>query len=142
MKFVAWHGLSCALSDISVGGHSPWQADVKDPDIICLPEVDDADPPSNPRRVVRGEGIRALAFIPLVARGKLIGKLSRVSSASVLSACAHTSSAAPLSERTGIWPQWDNKGITPWNDLERSRRVGLGKPLNLLMCFSSGVASP
>ena len=73
MKFVAWWGLSDGYRR-AVEGHSPWPADAKDPEIICIPDVDTADLPSDLRGVVKAEGIRALAFIPLVARGRLIGK--------------------------------------------------------------------
>ena len=73
MKFVAWWGLSDGYRR-AVEGHSPWPADAKDPGIICIPDVDTADLPSDLRGVVKAEGIRALAFIPLVARGRLIGK--------------------------------------------------------------------
>jgi PAS domain S-box-containing protein len=73
MKFVAWWGLSDAYRR-AVEGHSPWQTDAKEPDIICIPDVDAADLPGDLRRVVKAEGIRALAFIPLVARGRLVGK--------------------------------------------------------------------
>ena len=73
MKFVAWWGLSDGYRR-AVEGHSPWPADANDPEIICIPDVDTADLPSDLRGVVKAEGIRALAFIPLVARGRLIGK--------------------------------------------------------------------
>jgi PAS domain S-box-containing protein len=64
MKFVAWWGLSDGYRK-AVEGHSPWRADTN---------VNSADLPSDLRGVVKAEGIRALAFIPLVARGRLIGK--------------------------------------------------------------------
>ena len=46
----------------------------KDPELICIPDVNSADLPSDLRSVVKAEGIKALAFIPLLARGRLIGK--------------------------------------------------------------------
>jgi len=73
MRFVAWWGLSDGYRK-AVEGHSPWEADARDPEIICIPDVDTAEMPSDLRSVVKAEGIRALAFIPLVARGRLIGK--------------------------------------------------------------------
>lgn len=73
MKFVAWRGLSEGYRQ-AVEGHSPWKVDAKDPEIICIPDVNSADLPSDLRSVVKAEGIRALAFIPLVTRGRLIGK--------------------------------------------------------------------
>lgn len=73
MKFVAWRGLSEGYRQ-AVEGHAPWKVDAKDPEIICIPDVNSADLPSDLRSVVKAEGIRALAFIPLVTRGRLIGK--------------------------------------------------------------------
>lgn len=73
MKFVAWWGLSDSYRK-AVEGHSPWRADARDPEIICIPDVNSADLPSDLRSVVKAEGIRALAFIPLIVRGRLIGK--------------------------------------------------------------------
>jgi PAS domain S-box-containing protein len=73
MNFVAWWGLSDGYRK-AVEGHSPWRADAKDPEIISVPDVNSADLPSDLRSVVKAEGIQALAFIPMVARGRLIGK--------------------------------------------------------------------
>jgi PAS domain S-box-containing protein len=73
MKFVAWRGL-CDGYRNAVEGHSPWTADAKDPEPIRIHDVDAADLPSDLRSVVKTEGIGALAFVPLAARGRLIGK--------------------------------------------------------------------
>ncbi len=73
MKFVAWRGLSDGYR-AAVEGHSPWTAEAQDPEPICIPDVGAADLPSDLRSVVKAEGIGALAFVPLVARGRLIGK--------------------------------------------------------------------
>lgn len=73
MRFVAWSGLSDGYRH-AVEGHSPWHVDVKDPEIICIADVASTGLPSDLRTVVKAEGIRALSFIPLVVRGRLIGK--------------------------------------------------------------------
>ncbi len=73
MKFVAWQGLSDGYR-AAVEGHSPWQPTAKDPGIICIADVHSADLPSDLRRVIKAEGIGGLAFIPLVMRGRLVGK--------------------------------------------------------------------
>ena len=73
MRFVAWWGLTDGYRR-AVEGHSPWARDARDPDIVCIPDVDGAELASDLRATVKREGIRALAFIPLLAKGRLIGK--------------------------------------------------------------------
>jgi PAS domain S-box-containing protein len=73
MRFVAWHGLSDGYR-AAVEGHSPWTADTVDPQPITIQDIQTSDAPSDLKRVVSAEGIAALAFIPLVAGGRLIGK--------------------------------------------------------------------
>jgi PAS domain S-box-containing protein len=73
MRFVAWHGLSDAYRQ-AVEGHSPWTRQAKDPQPLCIPDVDAADFPDELKAAVKAEGIGGLAFIPLVAGGELIGK--------------------------------------------------------------------
>jgi PAS domain S-box-containing protein len=73
MRFVAWRGLSddyrCAVE-----GHSPWTRDTKDPQPIWMRDIDSADLAEPLKSTVKAEGIGALAFVPLVANGALIGK--------------------------------------------------------------------
>jgi len=73
MRFVAWRGLSDAYRK-AVDGHSPWKADDRDPVAICVGDIDLADEPDSLKETIKAEGIRALAFIPLIADGRLIGK--------------------------------------------------------------------
>jgi PAS domain S-box-containing protein len=73
MKFVAWDGLS-ALYRKAVEGHSPWSSEDPNPQPICITDIDQADIDDKLKDVVKREGIGALAFIPLVADGKLVGK--------------------------------------------------------------------
>lgn len=73
MRFVGWRGLSDAYRK-AVEGHSPWAPDAENPQPICVGHVETADLSDSLRAVVRAEGIGALAFIPLVSNGKLIGK--------------------------------------------------------------------
>src|SRR5262245_43475119 len=73
LRFQAWHGLSEAYRT-AVEGHSPWSPDTTDPQPIGVPDVS-ADPSLAPLRdAIRAEGIQALAFIPLVGQGRLLGK--------------------------------------------------------------------
>jgi PAS domain S-box-containing protein len=73
MKFAAWRGLSDGYRQ-AVEGHSPWTAETKDPQPICVSNADTAELGSTLRATVNAEGIGALAFIPLTTRGGLIGK--------------------------------------------------------------------
>jgi PAS domain S-box-containing protein len=73
MRFVAWRGLSDGYRQI-VEGHSPWLPDASNPEPVCFDDIRRADLPTSLKRVVEGEGIGALAFIPLAAHGKLTGK--------------------------------------------------------------------
>jgi PAS domain S-box-containing protein len=73
MRFVAWSGLSDVYRS-SVEGHSPWTREVEDPQPICVEDIEEADVPASLKNVIKAEGIGALAFIPLVANGELIGK--------------------------------------------------------------------
>jgi PAS domain S-box-containing protein len=73
MRFVAWRGLSESYRK-AVDGHSPWTSEEKSAQPIVMDDVDAADLDDSLRATITGEGIRALAFIPLVSQGKLIGK--------------------------------------------------------------------
>src|SRR5216684_66505 len=73
MRFVASRGLSEPYRR-AVDGHSPWDADVKDAEPICVDDVAHAAFPEPLKRVVIAEGIHALAFIPLPLAGRLIGE--------------------------------------------------------------------
>lgn len=73
MHFTSWRGLSEAYRK-AVDGHSAWRPDDPNPQPVCIDNIATAelDPPL--RATVESEGIRALAFIPLVSEGRLIGK--------------------------------------------------------------------
>jgi len=73
MRFVGWRGLSTEYRG-AVEGHSPWTPAVRDPAPIVVPDLKQAELPEALRTVILQEGIRALAFIPVVVSGKLAGK--------------------------------------------------------------------
>jgi signal transduction histidine kinase len=73
MRFKAWRGLSDVYRR-TTEGHTPWSADTTDARPIVVADVDDEPSLANLRSVIVGEGIRALAFVPLLHRGKLLGK--------------------------------------------------------------------
>ncbi|HEY8074488.1 MAG TPA: GAF domain-containing sensor histidine kinase, partial [Labilithrix sp.] len=73
MRFRAWRGLSDEYR-AAVDGHSPWKSGAVDPQPIVVSDSE-TDPAMEPYRAIfRAEGIRALAFVPLVHERKLIGK--------------------------------------------------------------------
>jgi PAS domain S-box-containing protein len=73
MKFVAWRGLSNGYRQ-AVEGHSPWTRETKDPQPITIDDIDRAELDGALKATVKAEGITALAFIPLIAKGQLVGK--------------------------------------------------------------------
>jgi len=73
MRFVAWRGLSEEYRT-AVDGHSPWTRDAVDPTPIFVTDILDSDEAPSLKATITGEAIRALAFVPLVTNGRLIGK--------------------------------------------------------------------
>lgn len=72
-RFRAWRGLSDAYRT-ALEGHSPWTSDTVDPEPITVEDVMEEPALADAREVILEEGIRALAFVPLVHGGRLIGK--------------------------------------------------------------------
>jgi signal transduction histidine kinase len=73
MRFVAWHKLSDAYRR-AVEGHSPWPRDAKTPEPVLVPDVSADASLAAFVPLFQSEGIAALAFVPLVAGGRLLGK--------------------------------------------------------------------
>jgi PAS domain S-box-containing protein len=73
MRFVAWTGLSQQYRR-AIEGHSPWTRKVRDPQPICIADVDACDLPGSLKATVKAEGIAAVAFFPLMIDGELVGK--------------------------------------------------------------------
>jgi PAS domain S-box-containing protein len=73
MRFQGWRNLSDAYR-AAVDGHCPWSADTVDPSPIVVEDVQGDPAIGALRDVILAEGIRALAFVPLVHRGRLLGK--------------------------------------------------------------------
>jgi PAS domain S-box-containing protein len=72
-RFRAWRGLSEAYR-AATEGHSPWPAGATDPQPLLVADLADAGFEPELERVVRREGIGALAFVPLVLGDRLLGK--------------------------------------------------------------------
>ncbi len=73
LRFRASRGLSEAYR-AAVEGHSPWPKDVRSPEPVLVPDVGTSPLVAGLRPVIEAEGIRALAFIPLMEGSRLIGK--------------------------------------------------------------------
>jgi signal transduction histidine kinase/CheY-like chemotaxis protein len=73
MRFKAHRGLSQQYRQ-AVEGHTPWTPDTPDPEPIVVGDVARDESLDPYRAVIDAEGIAAMAFIPLVSLGRVIGK--------------------------------------------------------------------
>jgi PAS domain S-box-containing protein len=74
MRFVAWRALSDGYRR-AVDGHSPWKPGDTDASPICIDNVEKAgDLSEELKAILRAERIAALAFIPVFAGRKIVGK--------------------------------------------------------------------
>jgi PAS domain S-box-containing protein len=73
MSFVAWRGLSESYRK-AVHGHTPWKPGDRDPQPIFVTDIEDTGEPDWIKKTIKREGIRGLAFIPLVSHGGVVGK--------------------------------------------------------------------
>jgi len=73
MRFRAWRNLSESYRR-AVDGHSPWPREVVDPQPVLVADAQADQSFSAYREVFAREGIGALAFVPLVNAGRLLGK--------------------------------------------------------------------
>jgi signal transduction histidine kinase len=73
MRFKAWRGLSDRYR-AAVEGHSPWARDTVAPKPVLVPDVRADELLASYLPLFEREHIASLAFIPLLSRGKLLGK--------------------------------------------------------------------
>jgi signal transduction histidine kinase/ActR/RegA family two-component response regulator len=73
MRFCASHGLSDAYR-AAVEGHSPWPREAANPQPVLVPDALGDMTLAPFHSLFETEGLGALAFIPLVADGRLLGK--------------------------------------------------------------------
>jgi PAS domain S-box-containing protein len=73
MRFVAARGLSDTYVK-AVEGHTPWRPGDKDPAAIYIADIEATLESEALKAVIRKEGIRSLAFIPLTVKQVVVGK--------------------------------------------------------------------
>lgn len=73
MRFKGWRRLSAEYRQ-AVEGHSPWKRDEPAPKPVLVSDVATLDLDPGLKSVIFAEGIRALAFIPIVYDRRLLGK--------------------------------------------------------------------
>jgi PAS domain S-box-containing protein len=73
MRFVSWKNLSDEYRR-AVEGHSPWPADAVSPEPLLIADARNEPSLANYVSLFEREGIGALGFVPLVTRGRLLGK--------------------------------------------------------------------
>ncbi len=73
IRFKASHGLSEKYKK-AVEGHSPWGPSDRNPQPILISNVAEATELGHLQEVILAEGIKALAFVPLVHQDRLLGK--------------------------------------------------------------------
>jgi PAS domain S-box-containing protein len=73
MRFKAWRRISNEYR-ATVEGHTPWQPDTHDPQPLVVPDVTQDPSLAAYLPTIEREGIAAMAFIPLVSVGRVIGK--------------------------------------------------------------------
>ena len=73
IRFVSWCGLSDGYR-AATEGHLPWHQGERNPQPIVINDIETSDLEPPLKATVKAEGIAALAFVPLVSSGKLIGK--------------------------------------------------------------------
>jgi PAS domain S-box-containing protein len=74
LRFRAWRGLSDRYRAYTEG-RSPWPSELSDPQPVLVEDVADRYEPAL-LRVMRKEGIAALAFVPLVRGGAQLGRFA------------------------------------------------------------------
>jgi signal transduction histidine kinase/CheY-like chemotaxis protein len=73
MRFVAWRGISAGYRT-AVEGHTPWRPNAHNPEPIVVADVTLERSLAPLLPTIESEGIGAMAFIPLVSLGRVIGK--------------------------------------------------------------------
>jgi signal transduction histidine kinase/CheY-like chemotaxis protein len=73
MRFAAWRGISAGYR-AAVEGHSPWRPNSPNPEPLVVPDVTLEPSLAGLLPTIEKERIAAMAFIPLISMGRVIGK--------------------------------------------------------------------
>jgi len=73
MRFAAWRNISDSYRS-AVEGHSPWRPDSPNPEPLVVGDVRIEPSLASLLPTIEAEGIAAMAFIPLVSLGRVVGK--------------------------------------------------------------------
>jgi signal transduction histidine kinase/CheY-like chemotaxis protein len=73
MRFAAWRGISDRYRS-TVEGHTPWRPDTRNPEPLVVPDVSLEPSLAGLLPTIQSEGIAAMAFIPLISMGRVLGK--------------------------------------------------------------------
>lgn len=73
LRFVAYQGLSHAYR-VAIEGRFP-RTEASLPRPICIADIREADEPESVKQIAEEEGIRAIAYIPLILDNKIIGEV-------------------------------------------------------------------
>jgi len=101
MRFAAWRGLSDAFRR-AVEGHSPWKRQVKDPQPVCIQNIEAPNLPQFLKDAIKAEQIGALAFFPLVANDALIGNFMTCHDARHVFSAAELAFALTIARQLGF----------------------------------------
>jgi signal transduction histidine kinase/CheY-like chemotaxis protein len=73
MRFAGWRGISDRYR-AAVEGHTPWRPDTPNPEPLTVADVTLEPSLAALLPTIESEGIASMAFIPLISRGRVIGK--------------------------------------------------------------------
>lgn len=144
MRFVAWRGLSEHYRS-TLEGHTPWSPATLDPSPIFVGDIEETDESDLVRQTVLAEGIRSLAFIPLTAQGRVIGKFMAYHGEA--NACGESCQAlaVTIARQLGFSlerAKADRERLTALNDLQESeqrfRLMAENAPVMIWMCDAEG----
>ncbi len=144
MRFVAWRGLSDHYRN-SLEGHTPWRPDTIDPPPIFVSDIDHTAESNEVKQTIRAEDIRSLAFIPLTAQGKVIGKFMAYHREARVFTEAEKALAITVARQIGFSlerAQAEAARIAALRDLveseERFRLMAEHAPVMIWMCDAQG----
>ena len=144
MRFVAWRGLSDHYRK-TLEGHTPWRPETLDPPPIFVTDIAETAESDLVKQTIIAEGIRSLAFIPLTAQGRVIGKFMAYHAEP--HACSRTCEtlAITIARQLGFSlerAKAERDRLTALSDLQESeqrfRLMAENAPVMIWMCDAQG----